>query len=266
MKKKMCTFAAERNIFDTEGDECPQIVYSRPPRKKQEKMKKTVQTVSVPFMLLGILFCVCLIASNLLVSKVIQLGPFSVTAGILVFPVSYIINDCIAEVWGFKKARLIIWMGFFMNFFVAALGLLAIAIPAAPYWHNDEAFNYVFGLVPQVALGSFLAFIVGSFVNAYIMSKMKIKSQGKHFSLRAIISTIGGEGFDSLIFFPIALGGHFSMSHILGLIIVEVVLKTLYEILILPITIRVVNYIKDLEGMDVYDDNISYNILKINDL
>lgn len=262
----MCTFAVENRIFDTEGDECPQIVYSRPPRKKQEKMKKTVQTVSVPFMILGILFCVCLIASNLLVTKVIQLGPFSVTAGILVFPVSYIINDCIAEVWGFKKARLMIWMGFFMNFLVAALGLLAIAIPAAPYWHNDEAFNYVFGLVPRVALGSFLAFLIGSFVNAYIMSKMKIMSQGKNFSLRAIVSTIGGESFDSLIFFPIALGGLFSVSEILSLMLVQVVLKTAYEVIILPVTIKVVNYVKNLEGIDVYDDNISYNILRISDL
>ena len=262
----MCTFAVENRIFDTEGDECPQIVYSRPPRKKQEKMKKTVQTVSVPFMILGILFCVCLIASNLLVTKVIQLGPFAATAGILVFPVSYIINDCIAEVWGFKKARLIIWMGFFMNFFVAALGLLAIAIPAAPYWHNDEAFNYVFGLVPRVALGSFLAFLVGSFVNAYIMSKMRIHSQGRNFFLRAIVSTIGGEGFDSLIFFPVALGGLFSMTDILWMMIVEVVLKTVYEIIILPITIRVVNYVKNLEGIDVYDNDISYNVLKISDL
>ena len=96
-------------------------------------MKKD-NLVSVPFMVLGIVFCVCLVAANLLETKVVQLGPISITAGLLVFPISYIINDCIAEVWGFRKARLIIWMGFLMNFMVVALGQIAVALPAAPFW------------------------------------------------------------------------------------------------------------------------------------
>ena len=100
------------------------------------------EKVSVPFMLLGILFNVCLIAANLLETKVIQIGSLTVTAGLLVFPISYIINDCIAEVWGFKKARLIIWSGFTMNFFVVALGLIAVAIPAAPFWGRGGAFRF----------------------------------------------------------------------------------------------------------------------------
>ena len=100
------------------------------------------EKVSVPFMLLGILFNVCLIAANLLETKVIQVGSLTVTAGLLVFPISYIINDCIAEVWGFKKARLIIWSGFAMNFFVVALGLIAVAIPAAPFWEGRGAFRF----------------------------------------------------------------------------------------------------------------------------
>ncbi len=227
---------------------------------------KKVQTVSVPFMVMGIVFCVCLVAANLLVTKVIQLGPFSVTAGILVFPISYILNDCIAEVWGFRKARLVIWMGFLMNFLVASLGLLAVHIPAAPYWEGEEAFNFVFSLVPIVALGSFVAFLAGSFVNAYVMSRMKIAHQGKHFSLRAILSTIAGESVDSLIFFPIALGSVLPMKEIMYIAMVQVVLKTMYEVLILPVTIRVVTYVKHLEGEEVYDDNISYNILKISEI
>ena len=227
---------------------------------------KKVQTVSVPFMVMGIVICVCLVAANLLVTKVIQLGPFSVTAGILVFPISYILNDCIAEVWGFRKARLVIWMGFLMNFLVASLGLLAVHIPAAPYWEGEEAFNFVFSLVPIVALGSFVAFLAGSFVNAYVMSRMKIAHQGKHFSLRAILSTIAGESVDSLIFFPIALGSVLPMKEIMYIAMVQVVLKTMYEVLILPVTIRVVTYVKHLEGEEVYDDNISYNILKISEI
>ena len=103
-------------------------------------MKKE-NLVSVPFMVLGIVFCVCLVAANLLEAKVVQLGPISVTAGLIVFPISYIINDCIAEVWGFRKARLIIWMGFLMNFMVVALGKVAVALPAAPFWEGEQAFD-----------------------------------------------------------------------------------------------------------------------------
>jgi len=136
------------------------------------------EKVSVPFMLLGILFNVCLIAANLLETKVIQVGSITVTAGLLVFPISYIINDCIAEVWGFKKARLIIWSGFAMNFFVVALGLIAVALPAAPFWEGEQHFDFVFGMAPRIVVASLLAFLVGSFLNAYVMSKMKVASGG----------------------------------------------------------------------------------------
>ena len=139
--------------------------------------------------------------------KVIQVGSLTVTAGLLVFPISYIINDCIAEVWGFKKARLIIWSGFAMNFFVVALGLIAVAIPAAPFWEGEEHFNFVFGMAPRIVAASLMAFLVGSFLNAYVMSKMKVASQGRNFSARAIWSTVVGETADSLIFFPVAFGG-----------------------------------------------------------
>ena len=227
---------------------------------------KEKNLVSVPFMVLGIVFCVCLVAANLLETKVVQFGPVSVTAGLLVFPVSYIINDCIAEVWGFRKARLIIWMGFLMNFMVVLLGQAAIALPAAPFWEGEESFNFVFGLAPRIAVASLTAFLAGSFTNAYVMSKMKIMSQGKKFSARAIVSTVFGEGIDSLIFFPLAFGGLIPLNELLMMMLVQVVLKTLYEIIILPITIRVVKYIKRVDHCDVYDENISYNILKIKEI
>ena len=189
------------------------------------------KNVSLPFMLLGILFNVCLVASNLLETKVIQVGPVIATAGLIVFPISYIINDCIAEVWGFKKARLIIWSGFAMNFLTIGFARLAILLPAAP-------------------------FLVGSFLNAYIMSKMKIASQGKHFSLRAIVSTLAGESADSLLFFPIAFGGLIPIHDLLLMIGTQALLKSLYELIILPVTICVVNYIKKVEQTDVYDQNL----------
>ena len=228
-------------------------------------MKKD-NLVSVPFMVLGIVFCVCLVAANLLETKVVQLGPISITAGLLVFPISYIINDCIAEVWGFRKARLIIWMGFLMNFMVVALGQIAVALPAAPFWEGEESFNFVFGMAPRIAVASLLAFLVGSFINAYVMSRMKIASHGKNFSARAILSTVFGESADSLIFFPLAFGGLMPISELGKMMLVQVVLKKMYEIIILPITIRVVKYIKHVDDCDVYDEHISYNVLKIKEI
>ena len=224
------------------------------------------EKVSVPFMLLGILFNVCLIAANLLETKVIQIGSLTVTAGLLVFPISYIINDCIAEVWGFKKARLIIWSGFAMNFFVVALGLIAVAIPAAPFWEGEEHFDFVFGMAPRIVAASLMAFLVGSFLNAYVMSKMKVASRGRHFSARAILSTLVGETADSLIFFPVAFGGIIAWRELLIMMCIQIILKSMYEVIILPVTIRVVKAIKKIDGSDVYDTDISYNALKVKDI
>ena len=224
------------------------------------------EKVSVPFMLLGILFNVCLIAANLLETKVIQIGSLTVTAGLSVFPISYIINDCIAEVWGFKKARLIIWSGFAMNFFVVALGLIAVELPAAPFWEGEEHFDFVFGMAPRIVAASLMAFLVGSFLNAYVMSKMKVASRGRHFSARAILSTLAGETADSLIFFPVAFGGIIAWRELLIMMCIQIILKSMYEVIILPVTIRVVKAIKKIDGSDVYDTDISYNVLKVKDI
>ena len=219
--------------------------------------------VSVLFLLFSVLFCVCLITANVLETKQISLGFFNITGGLLVFPVSYIINDCVCEVWGYRKARLLIWLGFAMNFMFVAFGALADAIPGAPYWHNDAGFHAVFGLAPRIAAASFVAFLIGSFVNAYVMSRMKISSGGRHFSYRAILSTVFGEGADSIVFFPLALYGVVPTGELPVFIVTQVALKTVYEILVLPVTIAVVKKTKAAEGEDVYDNGISYSVWKI---
>ena len=215
-------------------------------------------------MLFSILFCVCLIAANLFATKQIALGSISVTGGLLVFPISYIVNDCVCEVWGYSKARLLIWTGFAMNFFFVGMGALCDAIPAAPYYNNVEGFHGVFGLAPRVAMASFVAFLAGSFLNAYVMSRMKVAQKGHNFSARAIWSTVAGETADSLIFFPLALGGVVPAVALPQLMLAQIVLKTLYEIVALPVTIRVVRALKNIEGEDAYDNDISYNIFKLN--
>lgn len=223
--------------------------------------------MSLSYMLLGVLFCVCLIAANLLETKQISVGPLDLTAGLIVFPVSYIINDCMVEVWGFRRARLIIWLGFSMNFLFVLFGFVADLLPGAPYWQGNEGFHAIFGLAPRICGASFLAFLVGSFLNAYVMSRMKVHaSGGRHFSYRAIMSTVVGETADSLVFFPLALGGVVPWQVMPLLMLNQVVLKTAYEIIVLPITIRVVRFLKRFEHADTYDTDISYNVLKIFDI
>ena len=212
-------------------------------------------------MLLGVTFCVCLILANLLATKQVQFGPLNLTAGVLVFPISYVVNDCITEVWGYQRAKLIIWTGFVMNFAFVFLAWLADLIPGAPYWTNQEGFHALFGLAPRVALASFAAFLVGSFLNAYVMSKMKIRDKGRRFSLRAIASTIVGELSDSIIFFPIALGGIVPEENLALMMISQVIIKTLCEVVILPFTVRLVAWLKHTEGMDVYDNDINYSVI-----
>ena len=219
--------------------------------------------VSVLFMLFSILFCVCLIAANVLETKQIAFGSISLTGGLIVFPVSYIINDCVCEVWGYKKTRMLIWTGFAMNFFFVMLGAICDMIPGAPYWTNDEGFHAVFGLAPRIAFASFLAFICGSFVNAYVMSKMKLSSGGKNFSLRAVVSTIFGESVDSVIFFPLALWGVVPTEELPWLMLWQVFLKTAYEVVVLPLTIRIVRYVKRHEQVDTYDNDVNYSIWRV---
>ena len=216
------------------------------------------QRVSTLFMLLGILFCVCLITANVLETKQIAIGPLSITGGLLVFPLSYIINDTVCEVWGYAKAKLLIWMGFAMNFLFVFFGTVADVLPAASYWEGEEGFHAVFGLAPRIAFASFMAFLVGSFINAYVMSRMKLRSRGRHFSLRAIASTVFGESADSLVFFPVAFWGVIPAGEMVPLILSQIILKTLYEVIALPVTIRVVRATKNIEGVDVYDEGVNY--------
>jgi len=217
-------------------------------------------------MMLGILFCTCLVVSNLMAAKIFLVGEITLSAAVLLFPVSYILNDCIAEVWGYRKVRFIIWTGFAINFLVMAVFQLAVLLPPSPHWEGAPHFDYIFGLAPRLAAASFIAFLAGSLVNAYVMSRMKLASRGRNFSLRAVVSTLLGEGVDSLIFFPCAYLGLLPLKEMFVVMAGEVLLKVLYEMAVLPLTRRVVNYVKRVEGVDVFDEDISYNPLKIGDL
>ena len=218
---------------------------------------------SLPFVVLAMMFSVFLILANLMEVKVVKIGILTATAGLSVFPISYIINDCIVEVYGFAKARFVIWMGFLLNMIFVVFLQVCISLPCDPSWTAQAAVEQVFGNTPRILLGSFVAFIVGSMVNAQVMSRMKVRDGGKRFSLRAIMSTVFGESADSLIFFPIAFAGMLPLATIVTLVWTQVMLKTLYEIVALPITIRVVKLLKRVEGTDVTDVNVDYRWWKI---
>ena len=223
-------------------------------------MKKQV---SVLFMLAGILFTTCLLLANILAVKIIRIGPYASPAGVLIFPVSYILNDVIAEVWGYRKARLIIWSGFVMNLLMVVFFGLAIVLPSASFWTDQNAFIKILGSTPRIVAASLLSYLTGSFLNALIMSRMKIRQKGRNFGLRVILSTLGGETADSVLFISLAFGGLFPLKELAVMIATQAILKTLYEMAVLPLTAFIVTRIKKVENLDVYDHSVSYNPFKI---
>ena len=223
-------------------------------------------SVSVLFMLAGILFATCLLISNILATKILMIGPWSAPAGVIIFPIAYILNDVITEVWGFAKARLIIWTGFAVNVLAVLFFTAGIVIPGAPFWQNQDAFATILGNTPRIVLASLSAYLIGSFLNAFVMSRMKVLTQGKGFSARAILSTLAGESADSLIFISIAFAGIFPIGVLITMVFTQAMLKTAYEILILPVTLRVVKWVKRVEGIDTFDTNRSYNLFRIKEI
>jgi len=222
--------------------------------------------VSVGFMIFGMLFTVCLIVANIVGQKLITVAGIDMTAGLLIFPVTYILNDLIAEVWGYRKMRLIIRTGFLMNFLAVLIFRISIWAPASKFFHNQQAFELILHNTERITVASFIAFLFGSFLNAYVMSKMKILQRGRHFSVRAVASTIVGEGADSLVFFTIAFWGILDRHQLILLILTQTALKTAYEILALPLTNYVVKNVKKREQTDVFDHKVSYNPFKVKDL
>lgn len=210
---------------------------------------------SLTFLLLTVTFCVCLIISNLMEIKTVDLGFMTITAGVAVFPLSYIINDCLVEIYGFRKARMVIFLGFTMNLLTVLLLHVGLWLPGDDSWTQQDAMQAIFGATPRILCASFTAFLAGSLTNAWVMARMKqsASESGKNaisptrFSARAILSTVWGEGIDSIIFFPMAFAGTLSWSDILSLILTQTVLKTVYEIIALPLTVMLVRKLRRME-------------------
>lgn len=206
--------------------------------------------ISLLYMLLGVVFTTCIVAANILETKIVEIGFLTVTGGLLCFPISYIIGDVVTEVYGYKAMMRLVVMGIAMNIMVVLLGNIAAALPSPDFWEGEEGFNFVFSFAPRITFASFTAFAIGSYVNSKVMDVMHKKHKKRHFCLRAIVSTIVGEGADSFVFFPLAFLGEMPIMELLNIIILQIVLKTLYEIIILPATVWFVRFVKKEESFD----------------
>jgi uncharacterized integral membrane protein (TIGR00697 family) len=181
------------------------------------------------------------------------LGPRLFGAGILFFPISYMIGDILTEVYGFARARRCIWAGFAALLFMAFMSRVVVALPPAATWHDQAAYEQVFSRVPRIVFASMIAFWAGEFVNSWVLARMKVWTEGRHLWTRTIGSTLVGQGIDSLIFYPLAFYGDWENGFLLEVLLTQWALKVGWEVLLTPVTYAVVGFLKRREGIDVYD-------------
>ena len=201
-----------------------------------------------------------LLLSNLIgAAKLAEVGGFTFGAGILFFPVSYVLGDVLTEVYGYANARRCVWMGFFALLFMAFMSFVVVAMPPAPGWEGQAAYESVFGATWRIVLASVTAFWAGEFVNAFVLARMKVWTGGKHLWTRTIGSTVFGQAMDSLIFYPVAFYGVWSNEQVLTVMVTNWGLKVLWEAVLTPVTYAVVGWLKGREGVDVYDTGIEFS-------
>ncbi len=218
-------------------------------------------TISWRYTAVACVFVTCLIMSNILAVKLIEFDGRVLDAGNVVFPVSYIIGDVLTEVWGFKAARRVIWIGFACNLFAALAIQAAIHLPAAGFYTDQAAYDRILGFSARLLVASFCAFLVGEFTNSVIMAKMKVATEGRWLWSRTISSTLVAEALDSTVFVTIAFAG--TAVPLMNTITTNWVLKSGYEIIATPITYLVVGYLKRTEGVDVYDRDTRFVPIEI---
>lgn len=220
-----------------------------------EKSYKYLSSISV-------FFVSVLLISNVASSKIVDLHWFTFDGGTLLFPLSYIFGDVLTEVYGYKKSRQVIWLGFFAAILMSLVFFIVGKLPSAVDWGNQDAYDKILGLTPRIVIASLLAYFCGEFLNSFVLAKIKIITKGKFLWVRTIGSTVVGEFFDSLIFVLIAFFGIFSNSLLLTLIISNYIFKTSIEILFTPITYKIISFLKKIEKEDFYDYNTNFNPFK----
>ena len=220
-------------------------------------MNNTDKKYSNRFIIVSAVFITCLITANIIAIKIIKLGGIFLPAAIIVFPISYIFGDILTEVYGYRTARKVIWLGFFCNAIAVLFIWLGGLLPAAPFWENQAAYDTVLGFVPRIVAASFVAYLVGEFANSFVLAKLKVATKGRWLWTRTIGSTIVGQGLDSIVFIVIAFAGTASFDPML--ILYHWLVKTGYETLATPFTYWIVGYLKRKEGIDTYDYETNFN-------
>lgn len=209
-------------------------------------------------------FMVVLLCSNIIgAAKVTTIQGFTFGAGILFFPLSYLFGDVLTEVYGYARSRKVIWAGFAALLFASFMSWFIVNIPPAEGWNQQEVYATVFGQTPRIALASFIAYWSGEFTNSYIMAKMKIFSKGRFLWMRTIGSTIGGEAVDSLIFYPVAFWGVWPDDLVISVMVANYLLKTGWEVILTPITYKIVKFLKKAEAEDYYDTKTNFSPFKM---
>lgn len=183
-------------------------------------------------------------------------------AGILFFPLGYVIGDVLTEVYGYARARRVIWAGFAALLFMAFMSWVVVALPPAPGWPGQAAYESVFGQVWRIIFASITAFWAGEFINSYVMARMKIWTGGKHLWSRTIGSTVVGQGIDSIIFYPLAFGGIWSNEQVISVMLTNWLLKVGWEVVLTPVTYGVVGWLKRKEGVDIFDEGTNFSPFK----
>ena len=215
------------------------------------------------FMIIVALFVTCLITANITAVKLVNLFGFILPAAILIFPLSYIIGDVLTEVYGYRQARRVIWLGFFCNFITVLAIWLGLVLPAASFWDGQEAYERILGYTPRLLFASFLAYLGGEFANSFVLAKMKIATGGRWLWLRTIGSTLVGQGLDSLVFITLAFVGTIPVAALMLTIVTQWLAKSVYEAAVTPLTYVVVKFLKQKEGLDVYDHETRFNPFSI---
>lgn len=220
---------------------------------------------STLFVVVVALFVTNLLVSNVIANKVVDLFGYTLQAADLIFPISYILGDVLTEVYGFKRARRVIWIGFGCNLFAVMAIQLGLHLKPNPDWHDQGAYEAILGNQPRILAASFCAYLVGEFVNSVVLAKMKIWMQGRHLWMRTISSTVLGQGFDTVIFLGIAFYGIWPNELLLSVMFSQWLFKVCYEALATPFTYLVVNRLKRAEGIDVYDTDTRFTPFAVRD-
>ena len=221
------------------------------------------EVYSIWFVFITAIFVTCLVTANIVAVKLISVFGLVLPAAVVIFPISYIVGDVLTEVYGYRQARRVIWLGFACNLVAVAAIRLGQVLPAASFWDGQEAYERILGYTPRLLTASFLAYLTGEFANSFVLAKMKIATKGRWLWARTIGSTLVGEGLDSLVFITLAFGGTIPVGGLVSAIVTQWLAKSVYEAAVTPLTYGVVSFLKQKERLDVYDHETRFNPLLI---